>query len=138
MEHAIDDLKKKLKKSGLKEVSSPDGCHFILFFCPIISRAGTDIDNALKYLDQVKASRPVIMVVLHFTNDPEKTILDSNNVIKRENLYAVDCLFNDLELLECEKNLNAINKIVQDSKSEVGLLITMPFTQIVMVCFHRY
>lgn len=54
MEHAIDDLKKKLKKSGLKEVSSPDGCHFFLFFCPIISRAGTDVDNALKYLDQVK------------------------------------------------------------------------------------
>lgn len=78
------------------------------------------------------------MVVLHPTIDPEKTILDSNNVIKRENLYAVDCLFSDSELLECEKNLNAINKIAQDSKSEVGLLITMPFTQIVMMCFHRY
>nr|AUW56535.1 hypothetical protein [Pseudogyrinocheilus prochilus] len=118
MDRAIDDFKKKMYKSGLKETSSHDGCHFFLFFCPIISRAGTDIDNALKYLDQVKAPKRIIMVVLHPTIDPEKTILDSNSAITREDIFAVDCLFSDNELLTCEKNTNAINKIAQDLKSK--------------------
>ncbi|KAK2911869.1 hypothetical protein Q8A67_004002 [Cirrhinus molitorella] len=115
MDCTIDDFKKKFHRN---EISSYDRCDFYLFFCPIISRAGTDTDNALKYLDQVKAQKPVIMVVLHHTIDPEKTILDSNIAIKRENIFPVDCLFNDNGLLPCEKNTNAINKIAQDLKSK--------------------
>lgn len=45
------------KVSGLKEVSSPEQCHVILFFCPIASRAGTDIDAALSQLNQVKGHK---------------------------------------------------------------------------------
>ncbi len=65
------------------------------------------------------------MVVLHHTFDPEKVILDSNNAITREDISAVDCLFDDNGLLACQKNTNAISKIETDSKSKV--LITMPF-----------
>lgn len=53
MDLAVNDLKKSLNRSGLKEVSSLQQCHFLLFFCPIISRAGTDIDAAVTYINQV-------------------------------------------------------------------------------------
>uniref|UniRef100_A0A671L7X7 Si:dkey-58f10.14 n=1 Tax=Sinocyclocheilus anshuiensis TaxID=1608454 RepID=A0A671L7X7_9TELE len=114
MDCAVHDFKKTLKKFGLKEASSPRHCHFLLFFCPIISRAGTDIEAAVKYLNEVK----VIMVVFHHTLDPEKPILDSNRVITSEDISAVDCLFDDTGLLSCQKNLNAISKIAKDLKSE--------------------
>ncbi len=52
MDRAEENFKDSLKKSGLKEVSSTEGCHFILFFCPITSRTGTDIDAAVKYLNE--------------------------------------------------------------------------------------
>lgn len=52
MDRAVENFKDSLTKSGLKEVSSPGGCHFILFFCPITSRSGTDIDTAVKYLNE--------------------------------------------------------------------------------------
>ncbi|XP_016306234.1 uncharacterized protein LOC107661249 [Sinocyclocheilus anshuiensis] len=123
MDCAVHDFKKTLKKFGLKEASSPRHCHFLLFFCPIISRAGTDIEAAVKYLNEVKviyhlSSLPVIMVVFHHTLDPEKPILDSNRVITSEDISAVDCLFDDTGLLSCQKNLNAISKIAKDLKSE--------------------
>uniref|UniRef100_A0A673FSX0 Si:dkey-58f10.14 n=1 Tax=Sinocyclocheilus rhinocerous TaxID=307959 RepID=A0A673FSX0_9TELE len=120
MDCAVHDFKKTL---GLKEASSSQQCHFLLFFCPIISRAGTDIEAAVQYLNQVKASSylsslPVVMVVLHHTLDAEKPILDSNRVITSEDISAVDCLFNDNGLLTCQKNSNAISKIAKDLKSE--------------------
>jgi len=46
-----DSLRKKV--SGLKEVYSSEECQAMLFFCPIVSRAGTDIDAAMKHLDQI-------------------------------------------------------------------------------------
>lgn len=124
MDCAAQDFKTSLNRKGFKEVSSLQQCHFLLFFCPIISRAGTDIDAAVKHINQVKASSfhisvPVIMVVLHHTFDPEKLILDSNNVIVSEYISAVDCLFNDNGLLNgCQKNKNAIDKIIADLKSK--------------------
>uniref|UniRef100_A0A8C2K6W8 Uncharacterized protein n=1 Tax=Cyprinus carpio TaxID=7962 RepID=A0A8C2K6W8_CYPCA len=119
MDLAVNDLKKSLNRSGLKEVSSLQQCHFLLFFCPIISRAGTDIDAAVTYINQVIASSlPVIMVVLHYTFDEEKLTQDSNSVIKSEGISAVDCLFYENGLLTCQKNTNAINKIAKDLKSE--------------------
>ncbi|XP_059403908.1 uncharacterized protein LOC132139520 isoform X2 [Carassius carassius] len=122
MDRAAYDFKKSLNRKGFKEVSSLQQCHFLLFFCPIISRAGTDIDAAVKHINQLKASSfhisvPVIMVVLHHTFDPEKLILDSNNVIASEYISAVDCLFDDNGLLAgCQKNTNAINTIARDSE----------------------
>lgn len=56
MDRARDDFRKLLRKkvSGLKEVISPEQCQVILLFCPIITRAGTDIDAALTQLIPMK------------------------------------------------------------------------------------
>ncbi|XDV20473.1 hypothetical protein PO909_025796 [Leuciscus waleckii] len=116
MDSVGDEFKKSLhnKVSGLKEVYSLEQCQFTLFFCTIVSRAGTDIDAAMKYIDQVTIGfTPVILVILHSTFDPERIIPDSNNAIKRHDIFAVDCLIFDNELLRCQKNDNAIAETAQ-------------------------
>lgn len=120
MDIVQSDFKKILRRkvSGLKEVTSPEQCQAILFFCPIISRAGTDIDAAMDHLKRVKASTPVIMVILHPTFELEKIISDSNNAIKRENTFAVDCLFYETVLHTCQKNEEAIDKTAKFFKSK--------------------
>ncbi|KAG1958963.1 hypothetical protein F2P79_006874 [Pimephales promelas] len=113
----MDSLRKKV--SGLKEVYSSEQCQAMLFFCPIVSRAGTDIDAAMKHLDQFPClSVPIIMVILHSTFDPERIIPDSNNAIQRENTLAVDCLIFDNKLLRCQKNDNAIVQTAHLFKSK--------------------
>ncbi|XDV20477.1 hypothetical protein PO909_025798 [Leuciscus waleckii] len=121
MDSVGDEFKKSLrnKVSGLKEVYSLEQCQFILFFCTIVSRAGTDIDAAMKYIDQVTIGfTPVILVILHSTFDPERIIPDSNNAIKRHDIFAVDCLIFDNKLLRCQKNDNAIAETAQYLKSK--------------------
>ncbi|XP_056092913.1 uncharacterized protein si:ch211-271e10.2 [Rhinichthys klamathensis goyatoka] len=121
MDYVGDEFTESLRKEvglGLKEVYSHEQCQAILFFCPIVSRAGTDIDAAMKHLDQIPTSKPVIMVILHSTFDPERIIPDSNSAIQRENTFAVDCLIFDNKLLRCQKNENAIVKTAQHFKSK--------------------
>lgn len=64
MDSVEDEFKRSLrnKVSGLKEVYSPERCQFILFFCTIVSRAGTDIDAAMKYIDQVANGEARIII----------------------------------------------------------------------------
>ncbi|XP_056314283.1 uncharacterized protein si:ch211-271e10.2 [Danio aesculapii] len=120
MDQFIDDFHKNLRKevSGLRATSIVY-CDFILYFCLIASRAGTDIDAAINNLKEVAADKQVIIAVLYPTNDPEKTIPDTNNAIKKENTYFVDFLFNEDEgFMNCQKNKDAIKKLARYIKSK--------------------
>ncbi|KAG7314475.1 hypothetical protein KOW79_021778 [Hemibagrus wyckioides] len=56
--HFIAHLKKQVH---LQEVSTEDECDFILCFCPIVSRAGTDIEAAMKKLHNIPDTKPVVL-----------------------------------------------------------------------------
>ncbi|KAL1274923.1 hypothetical protein QQF64_027737 [Cirrhinus molitorella] len=106
-------------RPGWKEVRSVDDCNVILVFCPIVSRAGTDIDAALNELNTCSASKPAIFMVFHHSFDPEKFIPDSSRVINRRNTLTVDCLFHeDKGLLKCSKNDESLAKIVGNLKPQ--------------------
>ncbi|XP_029606825.1 uncharacterized protein LOC115192448 isoform X2 [Salmo trutta] len=96
---------------GLTEVMSPEQSDVILSFCPIVSRAGTDIEAALQ---QIPAGKPVILVVLHHTFDSDYTVPDSSRLVTREDvILTVDCLFHESKgLLKCPRNKEAIRKIL--------------------------
>ncbi|KAL7838590.1 hypothetical protein AOLI_G00269940 [Acnodon oligacanthus] len=109
------DFKRRLqnKVSGLLEVSEEEKYDMILLFCPIVSRAGTDIGAALEKLHNIPGSLPVILVVLHHTLEADCTILDSSMSVTRQNTLTVDCQFHeDKGLLESKKNDDAIQSIV--------------------------
>ncbi|XP_072542221.1 uncharacterized protein [Salminus brasiliensis] len=99
---------------GLKEVSTVEECDVILAFCPVVSRAETDIESALKKLQQLSETKPAVLVVLHHTFDPEATVPDSSRSVDRGNTLTVDCLFHeDRGLLQCYSNQRALEKVTQ-------------------------
>ncbi|XP_076866894.1 uncharacterized protein LOC143518341, partial [Brachyhypopomus gauderio] len=96
----------------LQKVSTVEECDVILLFCPIVSRAGTDIEAALKILTDAAISKPAVLVVLHHTFDPDRTVPDSSRSVTRKNMITVDCLFyEDQGLLDCVKNKEALSRV---------------------------
>lgn len=64
--------------------------------------------------------KPVILVVLHHTFDPEAVVSDSSKFVERKNTLTVDCLFyEDKGLLECKRNDKAYKKAIAWLKSIV-------------------
>lgn len=134
----IDYLKKQ--RPSLSRVQSVDECDFILVFCPIVSRAGTDIDAALQKLNKTSGTakdfycilvggkilctdltsemflgnKPAILVVLHYTINPDACVPDSRRFIKRENTMVVDCLFDEDGLWKCQKNNESLDMITAE------------------------
>ncbi|XP_046695301.1 uncharacterized protein LOC124379186 isoform X2 [Silurus meridionalis] len=107
-------IEKKLQNliPGLQKVKNLEECDFILVFCPVVSRAGTDIAAALKKLSTPPGNKPAVLVVLHHTFDPEYVAVDSSRAVTRENTVTVDCLFHeDQGLLQCGKNKEALTSV---------------------------
>ncbi|KAL6464112.1 hypothetical protein MHYP_G00285030 [Metynnis hypsauchen] len=100
------------RKSGLMEVSNVEECDVIMGFCPVVSRAGTDIEVALKKIQDLSDTKPVALVVLHHTFDAEYIVPDSSVSVHRENTLTVDCLFHeDKGLLRCQRNQEEVDKV---------------------------
>ncbi|XP_056601758.1 uncharacterized protein LOC130419221 isoform X2 [Triplophysa dalaica] len=107
----FDTLENRIK--DLREVPTMDDSDIFLVYCPLVSRHGNDIEAALKRFTDSTASKLKVLVVLHHTFDPEKTVPDSSRRVNRTDILTVDCLFyEDTGLLKCQKNDDAIDKVV--------------------------
>ncbi|XP_053533008.1 uncharacterized protein LOC128629337 [Ictalurus punctatus] len=99
------------KERKSMEKSTKEDCKVVLFYLPIVSRAGNDIEAALQKLNDFE-DKYIALVVLHHTYDPEMTVPDSSRAVIRENIITVDCLFyEDKGLLQCRKNDEAVKKV---------------------------
>ncbi|KAM9441432.1 uncharacterized protein Hap1MRO34_026440 [Clarias gariepinus] len=106
-EEALKKIRKTMKKTEIKESK------VILFYIPIVSRAGTDIEAALQKLKGLD-DKHVVVVVLHHTFDKESVVPDSSRAVNRKKTITVDCLFHEDEgLLKCQKNDDAVNKVAK-------------------------
>ncbi|KAF5900185.1 butyrophilin-like protein 2, partial [Clarias magur] len=116
-ETIIDHFKRQT--SDLQEVVTVDECDFILVFCPVVSRAGTDIEAALQKLQSSSETKPAVLVVLHHTFDPDCVVPDSSRAVHRQNTITVDCLFHeDMGLLQCYKNHQSLTRITELMQSQ--------------------
>uniref|UniRef100_A0A3B4TG04 Uncharacterized protein n=1 Tax=Seriola dumerili TaxID=41447 RepID=A0A3B4TG04_SERDU len=97
------------KSAGHTEVTSHEDCDYCLVFCPIASRVGTDVGDAL---DRAPAGKPIILVVMHYTFSPNHVVADSKNLVDKPNVpLTVDCLFHEKAFLEATTNEFAWNEI---------------------------
>ncbi|CDQ67722.1 unnamed protein product [Oncorhynchus mykiss] len=97
---------------GFTEVMSPEQSDVIMSFCPIVSRAGTDIEAAQQ---QIPEGKDVILVVLHHFFNPDCTVPDSSRLVTRSDvILTVDCLFHESKggLLNCPRNKTAVGNIL--------------------------
>uniref|UniRef100_A0AAZ3R8R6 Uncharacterized protein n=1 Tax=Oncorhynchus tshawytscha TaxID=74940 RepID=A0AAZ3R8R6_ONCTS len=106
------EINRRLTTKGLTKVKSSAESDVIIAFCPIVSRAGTDIEAALQ---QIPAGKSTILVVLHHTFNPDYTVPDSSRLVTREDvILTVDCLFHESQgLLECHRNEAAVKEILK-------------------------
>nr|XP_046259651.1 uncharacterized protein LOC124066873 isoform X3 [Scatophagus argus] len=86
-------------------------CDIIIVFCPIRSRAGSDVQAAMR---RVTGDKPVILVLMHHTRDvdfPAEVTTWSENYQKVE--LEVHVLFHEtqLGLLVCGRNEQAVDQI---------------------------
>uniref|UniRef100_A0A673XVJ7 Uncharacterized protein n=1 Tax=Salmo trutta TaxID=8032 RepID=A0A673XVJ7_SALTR len=93
---------------------------FIMAFCPIVSRAGTDIEAfywlfLTYYLILLTAGKDVLLVVLHHTFNPDYTVPDSSRLVTRSDvILTVDCLFHESQgLLNCPRNDAAVSRVLK-------------------------
>ncbi|XP_067101464.1 myosin heavy chain, clone 203-like isoform X1 [Osmerus mordax] len=108
-----EDIIRHVNNSGLTKVTSPQESDVIIAFCPIVSHVGTDIEDALR---KIPEGKPVILVVLHHTFDPDYTIPDtSRHVTRKDVILTVDCLFHDSKggLLQCSHNNEAVKEMIK-------------------------
>ncbi|XP_071385459.1 uncharacterized protein, partial [Centroberyx affinis] len=106
---AHDAFSRKLEAIGQIEVSSPDHCDYYLAFCPIVSRVGTDISEAM---EKIPGDKQVILVVMHHTINPDSYIGDSSRHVSRPDvILTVDCVFYEGRFHNCSRNKNAFNEV---------------------------
>ncbi|KAJ3606846.1 hypothetical protein NHX12_026365 [Muraenolepis orangiensis] len=105
-----DAVTAKVKSKGQIEVTSSDQCDYILAFCVISTRAGIDIQETK---DKCPAGKPVILVLLHHTFDPEKSVFPGPGVTFWDSiLLTVDLLFYEGRLLDCPHNEQELQKVL--------------------------
>ncbi|KAL7830896.1 hypothetical protein SRHO_G00303980 [Serrasalmus rhombeus] len=115
--HFMDRLTTRLE---LHEVTDLEKSHSVIAFVVVVSRAGTDLEAALRKIPQ--SSRPVVLVVLHHTFDADFVAPDSRLCVNRPDVFTVDCLFyEDQGLLRCLRNDEALKAVTDHLISKGGL-----------------
>ncbi|KAJ3611387.1 hypothetical protein NHX12_021403 [Muraenolepis orangiensis] len=120
--NADNEIVSKLKAKGQIEVKSSAQCDYILAFCPISTRPGIDIQETMA---KCPGDKPVILVVLHHTFDPEKNIspqrMDSSHLFSlNKKLLLLNCLFYNHKLLTCDHNCKEIHKVIDHLSSFIS------------------
>ncbi|XP_029965881.1 uncharacterized protein LOC115401728 [Salarias fasciatus] len=106
---AHQSVVRTFKSVGQTEATSPGDADYCLAFCPISSRVGTDVSEAM---DHLPAGKDAVLVVMHHTFNPEQVIPPSRRVVTdRRVQLTLDCLFHQNNLLSCELNRNMENDI---------------------------
>ncbi|XP_076867096.1 uncharacterized protein LOC143518488 isoform X3 [Brachyhypopomus gauderio] len=119
--NAHEEFRRKLdEQTPARMAPTEEESDFILTFCPVVSRAGTDIEAALREINHVSVSKPVVLVVLHHTFDPDRLVQDTSTWVSRQNTVTVDCLFyEDQGLLQCPINYEALSRVTKHLKLQV-------------------
>ncbi|XP_031655353.1 uncharacterized protein LOC109887678 isoform X2 [Oncorhynchus kisutch] len=104
-----DFLKQLTMQRDFTEVMTPEKSDVIITFCPIVSRAGTDIEAALQ---EIPTGKRVVLVAMHHSFNPDCTVPDCSRLVTRGDMLTVDCLFHENQgLLDCPRNTEAVRTI---------------------------
>ncbi|XP_029452095.1 uncharacterized protein LOC115088205 isoform X2 [Rhinatrema bivittatum] len=103
----LSDLGFQLQKEDYTPISDK----LLLLFCPVVSRAGTDINHAL---ETISSQRKVILVVMHCTPNQNLSLyVDSSRIQHGSLISTVDCRFSEASgLYNCRMNTEAIMSVV--------------------------
>ncbi|KAI4785505.1 hypothetical protein KUCAC02_037722, partial [Chaenocephalus aceratus] len=91
-----------LKGLGQIEVISPEQSDYLVLFCPIASRVGTDIGEAM---DKIPGGKPIVLVVMHHTYNKDNFVPEIRRFEENPDvIVTVDVLFHESKMLICNRN----------------------------------
>ncbi|NP_001313398.1 uncharacterized protein LOC563420 [Danio rerio] len=99
--------------AGLPGVQASElmDCQLILAFCPVVSRVGTDIEEALK---KIPVDKPAVLVMMYHTFNPNHICQNLHMSTSQANIMEyVNVLFHDSHngILNCPANDQAMTKL---------------------------
>ena len=116
---ATKTIVEKLKKeSSLMKETSIQKCDVIIVFCPVSSRAGSDVDAAMRN-PEVSGNKKVFLVVMHHTRHEDHSTEGGKWSKKYRIMMEFNVLFHETKpgLLRCEQNVKEIGilkKVLHD------------------------
>ncbi|XP_035860353.1 uncharacterized protein LOC118495625 [Sander lucioperca] len=94
-------------------------CDIIIIFCPIRSRVGSDVEAAMREDSVSSGGKPVILVLMHHTRDPDySTSVRRWSETFQNVVLDVHVLFHETQrgLLLCSRNDRAVKLIQEELK----------------------
>ncbi|XP_030054527.1 uncharacterized protein LOC115467022 isoform X2 [Microcaecilia unicolor] len=104
-----------------REVYNHESDEPLLLFCPVVSRAGTDIHHAL---ENISSHRKVVLVVMHHAPNPNLMLYTaSQSQTQHSSLVSVvDCRFSQGSgLYSCQMNTTAVTSVASSIEQLVLL-----------------
>ncbi|XP_050923259.1 cylicin-1 isoform X24 [Lates calcarifer] len=121
-ETILQQVKKKgLTSTQVKITTDLQKCDVIIVFCPIVSRAGSDVKAATR---NISGSKPIILVLMHHTRKPDHS---TGGKMWSETfpgiVLEVNVLYHETEsgLLTCSENDKAIKKNTKRAEETPGV-----------------
>ncbi|XP_041950351.1 uncharacterized protein si:ch211-245h14.1 isoform X1 [Alosa sapidissima] len=100
--------KDMLQRLGVPTLEvSLEECQVVLVFCPVSSRAGTNIAAAMK---AVPGNKDAVLLVMHYTSSPKQSVTGIRPSLPENVREVVDIFFHDSMggILNCEPNKHAV------------------------------
>ncbi|XP_035854770.1 uncharacterized protein LOC116057953 [Sander lucioperca] len=97
-------------------------CDVIIVFCPIVSRVGSDVEAAMREDSVSSGGKPVILVLMHHTRDPDySTSVRKWSETFQNVVLDVHVLFHETQpgSLLCSRNDRAVKLIQEELKKPV-------------------
>lgn len=105
--------KQILSKVDAEVCSSPAHCDVVVVFCPVTSRVGSDVDDAMREIPERARGKTVILVVMHHSrkdisssetqlNHRHENVIQDVHVVYHETIKG---------LIKCDRNYKAIETL---------------------------
>uniref|UniRef100_A0AAV2MDT5 Uncharacterized protein n=1 Tax=Knipowitschia caucasica TaxID=637954 RepID=A0AAV2MDT5_KNICA len=103
----------QLTAQGITPTDDPHQSDVILLFCPILTRIASDLDAAVRNIPDGAKGKPVVLVLMHHTFDPnevlDRTCWSAQHPCLKE---EVRVLFHQTSgLLQCDRNKEAVRTL---------------------------
>ncbi|XP_034436810.1 uncharacterized protein LOC117758889 [Hippoglossus hippoglossus] len=98
---------------GIQFLENSEDSQIIIVFCPITSRAESDVKAAM---NGVPGDKPIILVKMHHVCEPKPSLCLDTSIDDRNNVLQVNVFYHENigGLLSCQLNTTAVSKVQKE------------------------
>ncbi|KAJ0039418.1 hypothetical protein NL108_015129 [Boleophthalmus pectinirostris] len=102
-----------LKKISVEKCSDPADCDVVLLFCPVTTRVGSDVDDAMRNISGRANGKKVVLVVMHHSREDISLSQCQQHPEHQNIIKYVDVVYHQTKkgLIKCARNDKATNDL---------------------------